>query len=159
MRVILLLIVDCVIRMRQIKDTPFKEAQQKLSIEAAYIYAPLAHKLGLYTIKSELEDLSLKYLEHDAYYHIKDKTQCYQNCARCLRRTLYCPTSRKTRCEGLQYKIKGRTKSIHSIWKKMQKQHCAFEGVYDLFAIRVIIDAPIEEEKALCWKVFSLITY
>ena len=159
MRVILLLIVDCVIRMRQIKNTPFKEAQQKLSIEAAYIYAPLAHKLGLYTIKSELEDLSLKYLEHDAYYHIKDKLNATKTARDAYVERFIAPLREKLDAEGLQYKIKGRTKSIHSIWKKMQKQHCAFEGVYDLFAIRVIIDAPIEEEKALCWKVFSLITY
>lgn len=159
MRVILLLIVDCVIRMRQIKNTPFKEAQQKLSVEAAYIYAPLAHKLGLYTIKSELEDLSLKYLEHDAYYHIKDKLNATKTARDAYVERFIAPLREKLDAEGLQYKIKGRTKSIYSIWKKMQKQHCAFEGVYDLFAIRVIIDAPIEEEKALCWKVFSLITY
>lgn len=159
MRVILLLIADCVNRMRQVKDTTHKDEQRKLAIEAAYVYAPLAHKLGLYTLKSELEDLSLKYLEHDAYYHIKDKLNATKKSRDAYIARFIAPLQKKLDDEGLKYHIKGRTKSIHSIWQKMKKQHCAFEGVYDLFAIRIIIDAPLNSEKALCWKVFSLITY
>lgn len=159
MRVILLLIADCLNRMRQVRDTSQKEAQRKLSIEAAYVYAPLAHKLGLYTIKSELEDLSLKYLEHDAYYLIKEKLNATKASRDAYIARFIAPLKDKLDAEGLTYHIKGRTKSIHSIWQKMKKQHCDFEGVYDLFAIRIILAAPPAKEKALCWKVFSLITY
>lgn len=159
MRIILLLIAESVVRMRQVKDTENVEAQRKLSVEAAYVYAPLAHKLGLYALKSELEDLSLKYLEHDAYYHIKDKLNATKKSRDAYIARFIAPLQEKLDAEGLKFHIKGRTKSIHSIWQKMKKQHCAFEGVYDLFAIRIIIDAPLKEEKALCWKVFSLITY
>lgn len=159
MRVVLMLIADCVNKMRQIKDSENDKARQKVSIEAAHIYAPLAHKLGLYTLKSELEDLSLKYLEHDAYYHIKDKLNETKKSRDAYIERFITPIKKKLDEEGLKYHIKGRTKSIHSIWQKMKKQHCAFEGVYDLFAIRIIIDAPLKEEQAQCWKVFSLITY
>ncbi|MBR6339206.1 MAG: bifunctional (p)ppGpp synthetase/guanosine-3',5'-bis(diphosphate) 3'-pyrophosphohydrolase [Alloprevotella sp.] len=159
MRIVLLLIADCVNRMRLVRDTTNLEAQRKLSIEAAYVYAPLAHKLGLYTLKSELEDLSLKYLEREAYYHIKEKLNATKKSRDAYIERFIAPLREKLDAEGLHYHIKGRTKSIHSIYQKMKKQHCAFEGVYDLFAIRVIIDAPLKEEKAQCWKVFSILTY
>lgn len=158
MRVVLMLIADCVATMREIRDTPNIEAQQRVSTEAAYLYAPLAHKLGLYKLKSELEDLSLKYLEHDAYYHIKEELNATKRARDAYIERFTQPIRKLLDAEGLRYHMKGRTKSIHSIWQKMQKQHCAFSGVYDLFAIRIIIDAPIEKEKAQCWKVFSIIT-
>ena len=159
MRVVLMLIANCVNKMRQIKSAGNDIAIRKLSVEAAHIYAPLAHKLGLYTLKSELEDLSLKYLEHDAYYHIKEKLNETKKSRDAYIERFIAPLRLKLDAEGLKYHIKGRTKSIHSIWQKMKKQKCAFEGVYDLFAIRIIIDAPLKEEQAQCWKVFSLITY
>ena len=121
MRVILIMIANRVNVMRQIKNAADNDARLRVANEAAYLYAPLAHKLGLYKLKSELEDLSLKYTEHDVYYHIK-------------------------------------TKSIHSIYQKMKKQKCPFEGVYDLFAIRVILDSPLEREKQECWQVYSIVT-
>lgn len=158
MRIILMLIADCVNLMRHIKDTPRKEAQLRVSTEAACLYAPLAHKLGLYKLKSELEDLSLKYMEHDAYYLIKENLNATKKARDAYIERFIAPIRKMLDAEGLRYHIKGRTKSIHSIWQKMQKQHCGFEGVYDLFAIRIILDAPLTKEMEQCWKVFSLIT-
>lgn len=158
MRVILLLIADCVNLMRQVRDTENEEAKRKLSTEAAYLYAPMAHKLGLYKLKSELEDLSLKYLEHDAYYMIKDALNATKKSRDAYIERFTAPIREMLDREGLVYHMKGRTKSIHSIWQKMKKQQCGFNGVYDLFAIRIILDAPLKKEKDVCWKVFSLIT-
>ena len=158
MRVVLLQIIRCVILMRKIKDTPMIKQQRTLSEEAAYLYAPLAHKLGLYTMKSELEDLSLKYLEHDAYYLIKDKLNETKKSRDAYIERFIAPIRELLDAEGYKYKMKGRTKSIHSIWQKMKKQNCGFEKVYDLFAIRIILDAPLKQEQEQCWKVFSLIT-
>jgi GTP pyrophosphokinase len=158
MRVILIMIADRVNLMRQIRDTDKKEEQQRVSEEASYLYAPLAHKLGLYKLKSELEDLSLKYLEHDAYYMIKDKLNATKRSRDAYIERFIGPIEAKLHEAGLRFHMKGRTKSIHSIWQKMKKQKCGFEGIYDLFAIRIIIDAPIEKEKMQCWQTFSIIT-
>ncbi len=158
MRVILIMIADRVNLMRQIRDTENIIAQREVSQEAAYLYAPLAHKLGLYKLKSELEDLSLKYLEHNAYYHIKEKLNATKTARDAYIERFIHPINDKLSATGMKYHMKGRTKSIHSIWQKMKKQKCNFEGVYDLFAIRIIIDCPIEEEKQLCWKTFAIIT-
>lgn len=158
MRVVLMLIADCVNLMRHIKDTENVAAQRKVSTEAAYLYAPLAHKLGLYKLKSELEDLSLKYLEHDAYYMIKENLNATKRSRDAYIERFIAPIRQMLDAEGLRYHMKGRTKSIHSIWQKMKKQQCGFHGVYDLFAIRIILDSPLEKEKEQCWKVFSLIT-
>ncbi len=158
MRVILIMIADRVNLMRQIKDTPDKEQQMLISEEAAYLYAPLAHKLGLYKLKSELEDLSLKYLEHDAYYHIKEKLNATKQARDTYIKNFIGPIEQKLKEAGLTFHMKGRTKSIHSIWQKMKKQKCPFEGVYDLFAIRIIIDCPKEKEKQQCWQTFAIIT-
>ena len=158
MRVILIMIADRVNLMRQIRDTTQKQSQREVSEEAAYLYAPLAHKLGLYKLKSELEDLSLKYLEHDAYYHIKEKlSETKKNRDAYIERFIK-PIEERLTEAGLKFHIKGRTKSIHSIWQKMKKQKCPFEGVYDLFAIRIIIDTPLEKEKMHCWQTFAIIT-
>ena len=158
MRIILMLIADSVNLMRHIKDTENVSAQQRVSTEAAYLYAPLAHKLGLYKLKSELEDLSLKYLEHDAYYMIKDNLNATKRSRDAYIERFIAPIRQMLDAEGLRYHMKGRTKSIHSIWQKMKKQQCGFHGVYDLFAIRIILDSPLAKEKEQCWKVFSLIT-
>ena len=160
MRVILIMIADRVNLMRQIRDVKDDVMKQKAEVseEAAYLYAPLAHKLGLYKMKSELEDLSLKYLEPDAYYHIKDKLSETKKSRDAYIERFIKPVSERLTEAGLKFHIKGRTKSIHSIWQKMKKQKCSFEGVYDLFAIRIIIDTPIEKEKMQCWQAFALVT-
>lgn len=158
MRVILIMIADRVNLMRQIRDTDNQEAKRQVSEEAAYLYAPLAHKLGLYQLKSELEDLSLKYLEHDAYYMIKDKLNATKQARDTYIARFIKPIEERLKEAGLEFHMKGRTKSIHSIWQKMKKQKCNFEGIYDLFAIRIIIDAPIEKEKMQCWQAYSIIT-
>lgn len=158
MRVILIMIADRLNLMRQIRDSNNEEARHEVSEEAAYLYAPLAHKLGLYKLKSELEDLSLKYLEHDAYYMIKEKLNATKEARDAYIKSFIGPIDEKLKALGLQFHMKGRTKSIHSIWQKMKKQKCGFEGIYDLFAIRIIIDSPIEKEKMLCWQVYSIIT-
>lgn len=158
MRVILIMIANRVNMMRQIRDTDQLEAKQHVSEEASYLYAPLAHKLGLYKLKSELEDLSLKYLEHDAYYMIKEKLNATKASRDAYIARFIKPIHEKLDAAGLKYHMKGRTKSIHSIWQKMKKQQCGFEGVYDLFAIRIILDSPRDKEYMQCWQVFALIT-
>ena len=158
MRVILIMIADRVNVMRQIRDTKAVEARQEVSEEASYLYAPLAHKLGLYRLKMELEDLSLKYLNHDAYYMIKDKLNATKRSRDAYIDRFIQPVKEKLEAAGLKFRIKGRTKSIHSIWQKMQKQKCGFEGIYDLFAIRIILDAPSTQEKMQCWQVYSIVT-
>ncbi|MBR2292126.1 MAG: bifunctional (p)ppGpp synthetase/guanosine-3',5'-bis(diphosphate) 3'-pyrophosphohydrolase [Prevotella sp.] len=158
MRVILIMIADRVNLMRQIRDSENDEARRAVSLEAAYLYAPLAHKLGLYKLKSELEDLSLKYLEHDAYYHIREKLNATKAARDAYIERFIKPVEDKVKAAGINCHIKGRTKSIHSIWQKMKKQKCEFEGVYDLFAIRIIIDCPEEQEKMQCWQAYSIVT-
>ena len=158
MRVILIMIADRVNLMRQIRDTSQTAAQHEVAQEAAYLYAPLAHKLGLYKLKSELEDLSLKYLEHDAYYHIREKLNETKQSRDAYISDFIKPIEQKLEAAGLTFHVKGRTKSIYSIWQKMKKQKCPFEGVYDLFAIRIILDAPIDKEKQQCWQVYSIVT-
>ena len=158
MRVILIMIADRVNLMRQIRDTENTEAKMRVSEEAAYLYAPLAHKLGLYKLKSELEDLSLKYLEHDAYYMIKDKLNATKQARDAYISWFIEPIQKRLMDAGLRFHMKGRTKSIHSIWQKMKKQKCAFEGIYDLFAIRIILDSPQDKEKMQCWQAYSIVT-
>ena len=158
MRVILIMIADRVNLMRQIRDSDNIEAKRRMSEEAGYLYAPLAHKLGLYKLKSELEDLSLKYLEHDAYYHIKEKLNATKAARDSYIERFITPIQEKLSASGLHFHIKGRTKSIHSIWQKMKKQKCGFEGIYDLFAIRIILNSPMNLEKMHCWQVYSIIT-
>ena len=158
MRVIFIIIADRVNLMRQIKDRGTDEERRKVATEASRLYAPLAHKLGLYLIKSELEDLSLKYLEHDAYYMIKDKLNETKRSRDLYIANFIRPVEEKLKAAGLKFHMKGRTKSIHSIWQKMKKQKCKFEGIYDLFAIRVILDSEPDKEKQDCWQVFSIVT-
>ena len=169
MRVILIMIANRVNLMRHIRDTDNEEARQEVSQEAAYLYAPLAHKLGLYKLKSELEDLSLKYMEHDAYYHIREKLSATKAARDAYIDRFIKPVEEKVKAAGIKCHIKGRTKSIHSIWQKMKKQKCPFEGVYDLFAIRIIIeesgDRSQESEKERhsrevmqCWQAYSIVT-
>ncbi len=158
MRVILIMIADRVNLMRQVRDTDNEEARLEAAQEASYLYAPLAHKLGLYKLKSELEDLSLKYLEHDAYYMIKDKLNATKKSRDSYIERFITPIQQRLEEAGLHFHMKGRTKSIHSIWQKMKKQKCNFEGIYDLFAIRIIIDSPTDKEKMQCWQAYSIVT-
>lgn len=158
MRVILIIIADRVNLMRQIKNSPNEEARLEVANEAAYLYAPLAHKLGLYKLKSELEDLSLKYTQHDVYYHIKEKLNATKQARDRYIEAFIEPIRKKLEDAGLKFHMKGRTKSIHSIYQKMKKQGCPFEGVYDLFAIRIILDSPLEKEKQECWQAYSIVT-
>ncbi|MBE6280936.1 MAG: bifunctional (p)ppGpp synthetase/guanosine-3',5'-bis(diphosphate) 3'-pyrophosphohydrolase [Bacteroides sp.] len=158
MRVILIMIADRVNLMRQIRDTENEEARQQVSNEAAYLYAPLAHKLGLYKLKSELEDLSLKYTEKEMYYHIKEKLNATKTARDKYIAAFIAPIQQKLTDAGLVFHMKGRTKSIHSIYQKMKKQKCPFEGVYDLFAIRIILDSAFEKEKQECWQAYSIVT-
>ena len=158
MRVIFIIIADRVNLMRQIKELGTDETRRKVAYEARILYAPLAHKLGLYLIKSELEDLSLKYLEAETFYMIKEKLNATKRTRDEYIRKFITPIEEKLQAAGLKFHIKGRTKSIHSIWQKMQKQKCQFEGIYDLFAIRIILDSKPEREKQDCWQVYSIVT-
>ena len=157
-RVILIMIADRLNLMRQIRDSEQDDLRRKVSEESMSLYAPLAHKLGLYRLKSELEDLALKYTEHDAYYHIKDKLNETKASRDAYIQRFIEPVEQRLKEAGLNFHIKGRTKSIHSIWQKMKKQKCPFEGVYDLFAIRIILDSPVEKEKMQCWQAFAIVT-
>jgi GTP pyrophosphokinase len=156
-RVILIKLADRLHNMRTL-DSMKQEKQLKISSETIWVYAPLAHRMGLYNIKTELEDLSMKYLESDTYKEIAKKLAETKR-----ERTKYInefvrPLKEKLTSTGFDFEIYGRPKSIHSIWNKIKKKGVSFEEVYDLFAIRVILDAPVEKEKEECWKVYSLIT-
>jgi GTP pyrophosphokinase len=158
MRVILIMIADRVNTMRQIKESANEEDRLKTAGEAAYLYAPLAHKLGLYKLKSELEDLSLKYTQKETYYFLKDKLNETKVSRDNYIAAFIEPVKKKLTDAGLKFEIKGRTKSIHSIWNKIQKQKTSFENIYDLFAIRIILDSETEKEKQECWQAYSIVT-
>ncbi len=144
--------------MRNLKHCPDSEERRTESHEAGALWAQIAHQLGLYKLKSELEDLSLKYLEHDAYYHIKDKLNETKESRDKYVASFIEPVKKKLTDAGLNFRMKGRTKSIHSIWQKMKKQKVDVDGVYDLIAIRIILTSPPEKELQHCWQVFSIIT-
>lgn len=156
-RVILIKLADRLHNMRTM-DSMKQEKQLKIASETVYVYAPLAHRMGIYNIKTELEDLSMKYLEPATYKEIARKLAETKR-----ERTRYInefvkPIKDKLDRGGFQYEIQGRPKSIHSIWNKMKKKGVSFEEVYDLFAIRIILTSAQEREKEECWKVYSLIT-
>ncbi len=156
-RVILIKLADRLEVMRRLELFPRTKWREK-SWESMNLYAQIAHKLGLYNIKSELEDIALKYLEPQDYAHITEKLAASEAERLSFIARFLEPITAKLDTLGIRYHIKSRTKSIFSIWTKMRKQHVPFEGVYDLFALRVIIDCPPEEEKRLCWTVFSVVT-
>ena len=156
-RVILIKLADRLHNMRTL-DSMKREKQLKIASETVYVYAPLAHRMGLYNIKTELEDLSMKYMEPDSYHYIAQKLDKTKR-----ERTRYIndfirPLKEKLQNGRFDFEIYGRPKSIHSIWSKMKKKGVSFDEVYDLFAIRVILDSPSDREKEDCWKVYSLIT-
>ena len=156
-RVILLMIADRLCIMRLGKQMT-EDDRIRLATEAAYLYAPLAHRLGLYKIKSELEDLSLKYTDRKQFDFIKQKLNETKRSRDAYIAEFIAPIKQKLTEEGFHFDIKGRTKSIHSINNKLKKQKIEFEGIYDLFAIRVVLDTPPEKERSECWQVYSIIT-
>ncbi len=156
-RVILIKLSDRLHNMRTL-DSMKRENQLKISSETVYVYAPLAHRMGLYNIKTEMEDLAMKYMEPDTYKYIAQKLNDTKR-----ERTKYIndfirPIKEKLDKAGFDFDIYGRPKSIHSIWNKMKKKGVSFEEVYDLFAIRILVNSPMEKEKEDCWKVYSIIT-
>ena len=156
-RVILIKLADRLEVMRRLEIFP-REKWRKKSWESLNLYAQIAHKLGLYNIKSELEDIALRYLEPQDYQHIADKLAETESERRAFIARVLEPITQRLDQAGLRYHVKSRTKSIFSIWNKMRKQHVPFEGVYDIFAIRIILDCPLEEEKQQCWTVYSIVT-
>ena len=157
-RVIITMIVDRLVLMRAINHHPNREAVCDIAREVSYLYAPLAHRLGLYKIKSELEDMSLKYTNREIYTQIAHKLNETKATREAYIAAFIKPIKERLEAEGLKFDIKGRTKSIYSIWNKMMKQKNDVEQIYDLFAIRIILDVDQEHEKSRCWLVYSLIT-
>ena len=157
-RVILIMIADRLCLMRLGKQIKSDEDRMRLATEVSYLYAPLAHRLGLYKIKSELEDLSLKYLDRKQYDFIKQKLNETKRSRDAYIVEFITPIKKRLEEAGLHFDIKGRTKSIHSINNKLKKNKVSFEGIYDLFAIRIILDTPLEKERSECWQVYSIIT-
>lgn len=156
-RVILIKIADRLHNMRTL-GTMRRDKQLKIASETLFMYAPLAHRLGLYNIKSELEDLSFKYKSPTLYSDIQAKLDRSAEDRKKFIKNFITPIRQSLKKENLSVKIKGRTKGIYSIYRKMQEKNVAFNEVYDLFAIRIIIDTPADREKADCWKVYSLVT-
>ncbi|MCD4746058.1 MAG: RelA/SpoT family protein [Bacteroidales bacterium] len=156
-RVILIKLADRLHNMRTLDAMPL-DKQLKIASETIYLYAPLAHRLGLYAIKTELEDLALKYTEPDIYKNISLKLkESEQERKKFITKFIF-PLKKALGKQGIKYEIIAREKSIYSIWEKMRKKEIPFEEVYDLFAIRIIIDSPLENEKSDCWKIYSIVT-
>lgn len=157
-RVIIIMIIDRLVMMHAINHHPDEHFVHEISMEARYLYAPLSHRLGLYKIKSELEDLSLKYLNRRVYTQIAEKL----NETKAARDQYVADFIKPIRSAldkfGIKYEIKGRTKTINSIWNKMKKKDVDLNGMYDLFAIRIILDTPPADEKKDCWVVYSIVT-
>jgi len=156
-RVILIKLADRLHNMRTL-DSMRRDKQLKIASETQFMFAPLAHRLGLYSIKTELEDLALKYTEPEDYEELKAKLKKGQAVRTRFINRFTLPIKRALDKEGFKYEIKGRTKSIYSIWNKIKKKNIPFEQIYDLFAIRIILDTEPKNEKALCWKAYSIVT-
>ena len=156
-RVILIKLADRLHNMRTMDFMP-RDKQLKISSETIYLYAPLAHRLGLYAMKSELEDLAMKYLESETYKFIAKKLNEKKAEREQYIKNFIEPIKEILKEQGLKAAVYGRPKSIHSIWNKMRKKGIPFEEVYDLFAIRIILDSPLDQEKADCWKAYSIVT-
>jgi GTP diphosphokinase / guanosine-3',5'-bis(diphosphate) 3'-diphosphatase len=156
-RVILIKLADRLNNMRTLDSMP-RHKQLKIASETKYLYAPLAHRLGLYSFKSELEDLHLKFTDKETYEFIINKINETKVSRNKFIKTFIAPIEVELQSQNFKFNIKGRPKSIFSIYSKMKKQNIPFEEVYDLFAIRIIIDTPMENEKADCWQVYSIVT-
>ena len=157
-RVIIILIADRLALMRMINHHPNQEYRLQIANECASLYTPLAHRLGLYKIKSELEDTTLKYQHRDIYTEIAKKLNETKKNRDLYIQSFIEPIKKRLDETGLKYEIKGRTKSIYSIWNKIKKQNTDLENIYDLFAVRIVLDSEISKEKAECWQVYSQIT-
>ena len=157
-RVILIMTVDRLALMRAINHHPNEKFVQEIASESRYLYAPLAHKLGLYAIKNELEDTSLKYLNRKVFTQIANRLQETKEARDRYVENFIEPIDKRLKEEGLKFELKGRTKSINSIWQKMQKQGVDLSGIYDLFAIRIILDTTPKDEKRACWLAYSIVT-
>ncbi len=157
-RVIIIMIVDRLVLMRAINHHPAEDMVREVAFEASYLYAPLAHRLGLYKIKSDLEDMSLKYTDRDMYSRIARKLNETKKSRDAYIESFIAPVKSALERQGLKFDIKGRTKSIYSIWNKMKKQNTDLEHIYDLFAIRIILDVPKEKERPECWLAYSVVT-
>ncbi|MFP4525968.1 MAG: RelA/SpoT family protein [Bacteroidales bacterium] len=156
-RVILIRLAILVDEMRRMNYMP-KEYQVKTSLQTQNLYAPLAHRLGLYTLKSELEDLSMKYTENEIYREIIKKLKDTTARRNRFIKKFTDPIKKELKAQGFKFEIKGRTKAVHSIWRKMKKQNVPFDQVYDIFAIRIILDSDRKHEKSDCWRVYSIVT-
>ncbi len=157
LRVILIRLAERLYRMRMLDQLPF-EQRIGIASETSYIYSPLAHRLGLYNMMSEMEDISMKYLEPEIYNEISEKLKATDTKRTKFIKEFILPIETELKKQGMSAEIKGRPKAISSIWKKMKKQKVDFEEIYDKFAIRIILETPLKNEKADCWKVFSIIT-
>lgn len=157
-RVIIIMIVDRLALMRAINHHPAENMVRDVAYEVNYLYAPLAHRLGLYAIKGELEDMSLKYSNRDMYSRIARELNETKAKRDKYIAEFIAPIKARLEAEGIKFEIKGRTKSIYSIWNKMKKKAATLEDIYDLFAIRVIIDCPADRERIECWLAYSIIT-
>jgi GTP pyrophosphokinase len=157
-RVILIMTVDRLALMRAINHHPNEKFVHEIASESRYLYAPLAHKLGLYAIKNELEDTSLKYLNRKVFSQIANRLQETKEERDRYVENFIEPIDKRLKEEGLKFELKGRTKSINSIWQKMQKQGVDLSGIYDLFAIRIILDTTPKDEKRACWLAYSIVT-
>ena len=157
-RVIIIMIVDRLALMKAINHHPNQKFVFDIASESLYLYAPLAHRLGLYKIKSELEDMSLKYTNRDLYTQIAHKLNESKQERDKYIAEFIAPIKKKLEDDGFKFEIKGRTKSIYSIWNKMRKQNAELKDIYDLFAIRIIIDTPLKNERSDCWKAFAIVT-
>lgn len=156
-RVILVKLADRLHNMRTLDSMP-RHKQLKIASETIFLYAPLAHRLGLYAIKSEMEDLHLKYTHEEVYQSIIDNIKITKEVRDRFIRRFIRPLQQDLSLHSFKFNIKGRVKSIHSIWEKMEKQDISIEEVFDLFAVRIIVDVPLELEKAVCWQVYSIVT-
>ena len=156
-RVIIIKIADRLHNMQTLEVMP-EEKQLKTSSETMYIYAPLAHRIGLYNVKTELEDLSLKYKDSEKYFHVKNKIEEGEKSQINYIKSFSNFVSSTLKKEGLKYYIKGRSKSIYSIYSKMETQNIPFEKIYDKFAIRIVYESNVSDEKFLAWKIYSIIT-
>ncbi len=156
-RVILIKLADRLHNMRTL-DHMARHKQLKIASETSFLYAPLAHRLGLYSIKSELEDLSMKFTEQATYKFIEDRLQETQTQRNKFINDFVQPIKAELTKQNIDFQVYGRTKSIFSIWNKMRKKNIPFEEVYDIFAIRVLLNTPLEMEKSECWKVYSIVT-
>ncbi len=155
-RVILIIVAVRLQTMRNL-ETFSPDEQQQIARESSFLYAPLAHRMGLYKVKTELEDLSLKYSNREIYKGIARKLNETKRSREAFIEAFIEPLKKEMEGIGFPFEIKGRTKSIHSIYSKMRKQNTTFENIYDLFAIRIIFDAPVDKEKAVCWQAYSIV--